>query len=309
MLRKEWSLIVITLSVQLGAGIFIFFAILRALLAGSVDSSTLNQFTSLGMAMAAPIVAFGMGASFFHLGNPYRAYRAVTNIGSSWLSREVLFISIFLGLIVVNFLLEYFIGPSTIVTWVTAFTAILSVISMTTIYYATGKPGWYTVNTYIKFLSSIVIMGIPGAAIISMFGKTMYSSLHEVLFISYSILSIVVAFRFVHQMITHRGLKISDVSWTMDNLVFSSALKQDLMQMYKRLNTTGLIMSLCSAPLTLVILGTRTISNSVPFIIILAIVIITGETLCRTGFYALGHMDDKEVVHVPGRDVYGRYVR
>lgn len=37
------------------------------------------------------VLGLGMLASLLHLGNPFNAPRAITNLGTSWLSREILF--------------------------------------------------------------------------------------------------------------------------------------------------------------------------------------------------------------------------
>ncbi len=52
----------------------------------------INPYIFLGVG------ALGLGLSMIHLGKKQRAFRAIFNIKSSWLSREVLFFSFFLGL-------------------------------------------------------------------------------------------------------------------------------------------------------------------------------------------------------------------
>ncbi len=82
-LKKEWSLAAFTLVL---AGMVAWFA--THLITGLV--LPMHYFIAAGM--------LGMGLSLFHLGKKLRAYRAILNITSSWLSREIFSFAAFLGL-------------------------------------------------------------------------------------------------------------------------------------------------------------------------------------------------------------------
>lgn len=70
-------------------------------------ASLLMSWLTLTVIVAAPMAinpyiflgagAVGLGLSTVHLGKKHRAYRAIFNIRNSWLSREILFFSLFLG--------------------------------------------------------------------------------------------------------------------------------------------------------------------------------------------------------------------
>lgn len=81
-LKKEWPLII--------------FTVLMALL-GALSSAVL--FGSMGVNPYVFIAAgtAGMFLSTIHLGQKKRAYRAIFNLRSSWLSREILFSSLFMA--------------------------------------------------------------------------------------------------------------------------------------------------------------------------------------------------------------------
>jgi DMSO reductase anchor subunit len=81
-LESEWALLVFTIVMPalvawLGAGII-----------RSPRTPPLLAFLGLG--------ALVMGLSTMHLGKPLRAWRAILNVRSSWLSREILFTNLFL---------------------------------------------------------------------------------------------------------------------------------------------------------------------------------------------------------------------
>lgn len=82
--RSEWALLLFTLVMP---------ALVAWFCAGSVRtdrSPSPVAFTAAG--------GFAMIVSMLHLGKPLRAWRAVLNVRTSWLSREIVFASLFLGL-------------------------------------------------------------------------------------------------------------------------------------------------------------------------------------------------------------------
>src|SRR5204862_91592 len=89
---------VIFLTTLIGAGQGLFLA-----LYGVEVSSTLQHwplpneaFFVAGSVLALALTGIGLVASFFHLGRPERAWRAVTMWRTSWLSREVIVLPAFM---------------------------------------------------------------------------------------------------------------------------------------------------------------------------------------------------------------------
>lgn len=82
-MRSEWPLLGFTLAAAVAVAMYV------AVVAGSSSLPAL--------AFLAPAV-LGMGLSTFHLGRKLRAWRAVLNVRRSWLSREVVLFSAFVGL-------------------------------------------------------------------------------------------------------------------------------------------------------------------------------------------------------------------
>ena len=58
-----------------------------------------QAFYGWGSLLALALLALGLGASFFHLGHPERAWRTATKWRTSWLSREVIVLPAFMGVV------------------------------------------------------------------------------------------------------------------------------------------------------------------------------------------------------------------
>jgi len=91
-----------------GAGQGLFLALFAADLAGRAP----RHFLIAGSAAAAALVGLGMVASFFHLGRPERAWRAAAMWRTSWLSREVIVLPLFLAALGGYSLLQLFALPA-----------------------------------------------------------------------------------------------------------------------------------------------------------------------------------------------------
>lgn len=84
---------VIFLTTLIGAAQGLFLALFGAQLAGLASP----VFLATGGAVALALTVAGLVASFFHLGRPERAWRTATMWRSSWLSREVIALPLFMG--------------------------------------------------------------------------------------------------------------------------------------------------------------------------------------------------------------------
>ncbi|MEO8081360.1 MAG: DmsC/YnfH family molybdoenzyme membrane anchor subunit [Caldimonas sp.] len=68
-------------------------------------------FVALVLPVAAALLVLGLGASFFHLGRPGRAWRSAAMWRTSWMSREVIVLPAFIGLVIVWWLAVTLDGP------------------------------------------------------------------------------------------------------------------------------------------------------------------------------------------------------
>jgi DMSO reductase anchor subunit len=87
------ALSVIFLTTLIGAGQGLFLALYAAELAGHAG----HGFLAAGAAVSLLLTGLGLVASFFHLGRPERAWRAAAMWRTSWLSREVIALPLFMA--------------------------------------------------------------------------------------------------------------------------------------------------------------------------------------------------------------------
>ncbi len=88
---------VIFLTVLIGAGQGLFLALYACELAGFGATAGDRTLLAGGAAVALVFSALGLLASFFHLGHPERAWRAAAMWRTSWLSREVIALPLFMA--------------------------------------------------------------------------------------------------------------------------------------------------------------------------------------------------------------------
>lgn len=87
---------VISFTTVAGAGQGLVVALACATLAGVPMAA---PFLPLGLGLALVLLGAGLVASFFHLGHPERAWRAMAMWRTSWLSREVIVLPLFMVLV------------------------------------------------------------------------------------------------------------------------------------------------------------------------------------------------------------------
>jgi DMSO reductase anchor subunit len=94
---------VIFLTTLLGAGQGLFLAMFTGQLYSLAQflPAQDDQFYALGGLVALVLLLIGLGASFFHLGRPERAWRSAAMWRTSWLSREVIILPILMALVFV----------------------------------------------------------------------------------------------------------------------------------------------------------------------------------------------------------------
>jgi DMSO reductase anchor subunit len=97
-MNPAFSVIFFTTLIGVGQGLFLalYGAELLAL-AAPLAAPAARAFYALGSLIAAAFLGAGLGASFLHLGHPERAWRAAAMWRTSWLSREVIVLPLFIG--------------------------------------------------------------------------------------------------------------------------------------------------------------------------------------------------------------------
>ncbi|SDD91163.1 dimethyl sulfoxide reductase anchor subunit family protein [Sporomusa acidovorans] len=149
---NELPLVVFTVLSQLAVGILIMSQIVGERIARNKKRL---------YAWALGITAVSMLVAMSHLGDPIGAYRALANAGSSWLSRENIFLGAFLLCVVVMVLKVRRDETAAIgkLGWIGAILGLCAVISTGNVYYYSSIPAWTSLYTYIAFFSAMLILG------------------------------------------------------------------------------------------------------------------------------------------------------
>jgi len=152
---KERSLVLFTLLAQLAVGLFVLTGLFHGLPSTGVPHP--------GFVLVPPLALLAMLTSFLHLGTPINAWRAISNLRTSWLSREILFMGLFSGL---SSLLTLFLwlgwGSEALqraLGWLTVLAGLALVYCMARIYMLRSLPPWHTWLTLASFYASAFLLG------------------------------------------------------------------------------------------------------------------------------------------------------
>lgn len=161
MFAEEWPLMTFTLLSQLAVGTFIILMIIKAGI-GTQDARA-EKALRFGFTAVGPVTLLALVFSIFHLGDPIGAPRSLLNIGSSWLSREILTSGAFLILWFAFWWLLRSGRENRVLGWLTALVGVAVIFSMSNIYGSSVRPAWDNSNTYVAFFGATLAMGVLGA--------------------------------------------------------------------------------------------------------------------------------------------------
>lgn len=150
--HPHWPLVFMLVLTQLSVGAFGVLWMLDLL--GQGSGLTLTALASLGLA------GLSLGASTLHLGRPIYAWRALKGLRRSWLSREVLTLSLFAGAAsaFAGMLLLDLPGRGA-AGFVTLLAGIAGVTSSARIYIVRARPAWFSKHTLTEFFSTALLLG------------------------------------------------------------------------------------------------------------------------------------------------------
>lgn len=172
MAGREWPLVAFTLLGQLAAGCF-FSIVLPLHFARPAAGPAARALRIWAPAALAVILAAAAAVSFLHLGHPWRAFRVLANLRTSWLSREIVAELAFLAGLATLAALAFFgagEGRASRVTAVLTSAAALAFLAgMTRLYMMRTVPVWNTVATPLFFGLSAGLLGALGAAGVAVF--------------------------------------------------------------------------------------------------------------------------------------------
>jgi len=176
-MRKEWPLVAFTILGQMAVGIFLaaFFprSLLGILLPASVGPSPDSAPQGSKIVLLAIVLALSAAAaliSFFHLHHPFRARYVLSNLRTSWLSREILFELGFLALVSAGAFLAWR-RPTDAGLWnsvivVGSLAAVLFIASMSKLYMLPSVPAWNQHYTPVSFLLTTLTLGTMATTLV-----------------------------------------------------------------------------------------------------------------------------------------------
>jgi len=98
-MKPAFSVIFLTTLIGAGQGLFLALFTHQSYALFGLLPLQADSFYGYGSVLALLFLAGGLLASFFHLGRPERAWRSATQWRTSWLSREVIMLPAFMGVV------------------------------------------------------------------------------------------------------------------------------------------------------------------------------------------------------------------
>ena len=98
-MNPAFSVIFLTTLIGAGQGLFLALFTQQSYALFNLLPKQDGSFYGAGSLIALVLLAAGLVASFFHLGHPERAWRAASQWRTSWLSREVIVLPSFMGVV------------------------------------------------------------------------------------------------------------------------------------------------------------------------------------------------------------------
>jgi anaerobic dimethyl sulfoxide reductase subunit C (anchor subunit) len=176
---REWALIIFTVFAQMSVGSFVILGILHFLAARKIKLEEADRLSDRALLAIGPVLVLGLLASFAHLGNPLNAPRAVTNLATSWLSREIFF-GVLFAIVGGIFAIMQWRKIATfqvrqVIAWVAAAIGLALVYSMANVYMLGTQPVWNTFATPILFFAATFLLGAlaVGAALVANYAYIM----------------------------------------------------------------------------------------------------------------------------------------
>ena len=173
----EWPLLIFTVCLQAAIGGMFILAVFYQKLS-SLGEAKMFQVTKVSLMAIVGLSIIGLAASFAHLGSPGNAINTISNLGSSWQSREILATGLFiaaaavtLGLALVQKKVNF------VLVVVSAVIGLVDVYFMGAIYANTLVSGWDSAQTYTSFFGTALVLG--PVLLVSTLGKMNSSELAQ----------------------------------------------------------------------------------------------------------------------------------
>ncbi|KYH17329.1 dimethyl sulfoxide reductase [Enterobacter hormaechei] len=257
----ELPLLIFTLFLQGSVGVTLWLAF------GSTQRSVL-----LPAAGAFVLASLGLLASALHMGYPLNAFNALRHVSSSWLSREIIFASLYLAALGLATLLMFVKKPG----WkpllvVAGLGGFVDVFCMAQIYMHASVVTWQHVNTLVLFIGSVGIIGSACMAV----GTRSQSTVRAAIVI----ITLLVLVRLVMQPVW-----LADIT-AMDHTVVT--FPHAPLQMLEQLRTVHLL-SWCVSVAGMLCFAAGGLKAARSPILLGGALLIVGELMLRFVFFSIG---------------------
>ena len=165
---REWALVTFTVLGQMAAGALIVLMIIRAYLSQRGTTETADRLTDGPLFMVVPIMGLALLASLLHLNDPVNVFKAVPNLVSSWLTREVVLAVTFIVVAAIYTFLQWRkIGGNDlreVIGWIGALIGVVQIYAMSHVYMIPTQPAWDTLATPVTFFVTGLMLGTLAVA-------------------------------------------------------------------------------------------------------------------------------------------------
>ena len=160
---REFALVAFSILTQMSVGSFIILGVVHFFVKRKAGIDQADRMSDRALWAIVVTLALGLLASLLHLGNPLIAYQSVLNVGSAWLSREILFGAAFfvVGVVFAYMQWKKISTPSVrnVIAVIAALIGLAMVYSMSQIYQLRTVPAWNTLATPITFFTTTFLLG------------------------------------------------------------------------------------------------------------------------------------------------------
>ena len=154
-MNPAFSVIFLTTLIGVGQGLFL--ALYAAEVAGVLEWFPVQEpgYYTWGTLIVLGFLGVGLGASFFHLGRPERAWRSAAMWRTSWLSREVIVLPAFMAVVFAYGVLHFFGYEGTLAVGAVGAVLCFALFVCTGMIYACIKflQEWATPWTVVNFIA------------------------------------------------------------------------------------------------------------------------------------------------------------
>ncbi len=160
--NNEWPLVFFTILSQLSLGVILSGLILWLAIKES-HPLAVNDMRRVIMTVATGSMGVALVISFLHLASPLHSVFALSNVATSWLSREILLASLFFFTLALGYSSYRFNIPHRDIFGylylASCITGIIYIWSMSKLYMIPTVPAWNTPATVVSFFNTALLLG------------------------------------------------------------------------------------------------------------------------------------------------------